>query len=43
VLERNELLKIFSELAIVLYSEDGLGSNPTQGLRNEALLIAQKR
>lgn len=42
LLTRNELLELFSRLSIVLYREDGRTGNPSQGHRNEAMLIAQK-
>lgn len=41
-LERNELLKLFSSLKILVYREDGLVGDRQQGFRDEALLVAQQ-
>ncbi len=41
-LGKNELLALFSDLNIVFYQEDALIGDVQQGVRNEALLIAQK-
>lgn len=40
-LASNELLQLFSPLTIRLYREEGCCGDTTQGLRNEAMLIAQ--
>ncbi|MBI3771879.1 MAG: class I SAM-dependent methyltransferase [Gammaproteobacteria bacterium] len=37
-----ELLQLFSELRVLVYREEGLVGNVQRGLRNEALLVAQK-
>lgn len=42
LLARNELLTLFSQLAIVVYREDGCVGDPGHGHRNEAMLVAQK-
>ncbi|MBQ0724880.1 MAG: methyltransferase domain-containing protein [Cycloclasticus sp.] len=42
LLRRNELLSLFSELITVIYREDGNIGNTQLGLRNEAMLVAQK-
>ncbi len=39
----NELLQLCSGLHILVYREEGLVGNTTQGFRNEAMLIGQKR
>jgi len=38
----NELLRLFANLQIVVYREEGHIGNTTQGFRNQALLIARK-
>jgi 2-polyprenyl-3-methyl-5-hydroxy-6-metoxy-1,4-benzoquinol methylase len=38
----NELLHLFADLQIVVYREEGVLGEVTQGFRNEALLIATK-
>lgn len=43
LLQPNELLHMFSKLHILLYREEGLTGDPTQGIRNKAMLIGQKR
>ena len=42
-LHNNELLKLFSELNICYYREDNMLGNMDKGIRNEALLVAQKK
>lgn len=42
LLKRNELLSLFSELTTVIYREDDNIGNTQHGLRNEAMLVAQK-
>ena len=42
LLEKNELLILFSELSPVIYREEGTLGNIDKGVRNEAMLIAQK-
>ncbi|MFO1428523.1 MAG: methyltransferase domain-containing protein [Candidatus Competibacteraceae bacterium] len=42
LLNDNELLRLFAPLRIRFYREEGLLGNITRGLRNEAMLIAQK-
>jgi len=42
LLQRNELLSLFSELITVIYREDNNIGNTQLGLRNEAMLVAQK-
>jgi len=42
-LVRGELLDLFDGLAPVVYREDGLLGDTARGLRNEVLLVAQKR
>lgn len=37
----NELLKLFSDLKLIMYREEGRVGNTTQGFRNQAQLIAQ--
>lgn len=41
-LEAKELLSLFSPLRPVVYRENGLVGNLNEGLRNEAMLVAQK-
>jgi tellurite methyltransferase len=42
LLKPNELLKLFSGLRILVYREEALVGNVTQGFRNEAFLVAQR-
>lgn len=42
LLEKNELLSLFAELSPIVYREEGALGNINKGLRNEAMLIAQK-
>ena len=42
-LQANELLHLFSPLHLIYYHEEGCVGNTGQGIRNEAMLIAQKR
>jgi len=42
-IESGELLKLCSKTRIIYYSENGLLGNIHQGIRNEALIISQKR
>ncbi len=41
-LERNELLRLFPQLTLRLYREEGRVGDITQGVRDEAWLIAQR-
>lgn len=41
-LQENELLKLFAGLNIRYYREDATAGDATQGVRDEALLVAQK-
>ncbi len=41
-LASNELLQLFSALTIRFYREDGVLGDMTRGIRNEAMLVAQK-
>lgn len=41
-LEINELLKLFSGLTLRFYREDGVLGDTSKGIRNEAMLVAQK-
>ncbi len=43
LLAEHELLTLFSSLKTIFYRENGCLGNKTQGLRNEAQLIGQKR
>ena len=43
LLAENELLHLFADLKVLLYREEGRVGDITQGLRNEAMLIAMKR
>lgn len=43
LLAENELLRLFSPLHILVYREEGCVGDLTQGFRNEAMLVAQKR
>jgi len=42
-LASNELLQLFSVLTLRYYREEGVLGNMTKGIRNEALLVAQKQ
>jgi SAM-dependent methyltransferase len=42
LLAENELLILFAPLRLRVYREEGVLGDTTQGLRNEALLVAQK-
>ena len=42
LLNRNELLILFSSLQVILYRENGLVGLPSSGLRNQAQFIGQK-
>ncbi len=42
LLNRNELLTLFSPLQVILYRENGLVGSPYVGLRNQAQFIGQK-
>ncbi len=42
LLKTNELISMFSEMRILVYREEGMQGDITQGFRNEALLVAQK-
>lgn len=42
LLERNELLRLFSGLTVVAYREEGLIGDTSRGFRNEAMLVAVK-
>ena len=42
LLQPNELLNRFREMKILVYREEGLTGDQSQGFRNEALLVAQK-
>ncbi len=42
VLAGNELLKLFSELNLLVYREEGLVGDKTKGFRNQAMLVAIK-
>jgi SAM-dependent methyltransferase len=39
----NELLTLFGDLRVIAYREEGLVGDTTQGLRNEACLVATRR
>ena len=43
LLAENELLHLFAELRILVYREEGRVGDVTQGMRNEAMLVAMKR
>ncbi len=43
LLAENELLSLFAPLCLRVYREEGRCGDAQQGLRNEALLVAQKR
>lgn len=38
----NELLRLFADLRLIAYREEGLYGNPAEGLRNEAWLVATR-
>lgn len=42
LLKTNELLQLFSSLTVRVYREEGLEGDLEKGLRNEAMLVAQK-
>ena len=42
LLKNNELLELFSKLSILYYREDGNVGDLSRGVRNEAMLVAQK-
>ena len=42
LLNRNELLTLFSPLQVILYRENGLVGSHLKGLRNQAQFIGQK-
>ena len=42
LLETNELLKLFEEMTTLFYREDGRCGDSSRGIRNEAMLVAQK-
>lgn len=42
LLDTNELLELFRGLTLRVYREEGRAGNPDKGLRNEAMLIAEK-
>ena len=42
-LDANELLRLFGSLHVICYHEEGSVGDSTQGFRNEAMLVAQKR
>jgi SAM-dependent methyltransferase len=42
LLQRNELLRLFPDLVVRLYREEGVLGDTGQGLRNEACLVAEK-
>ncbi|MCU7837287.1 MAG: class I SAM-dependent methyltransferase [gamma proteobacterium symbiont of Taylorina sp.] len=41
-LKKNELLQLFADLTLCYYREEGIVGDITKGIRNEALLVAQK-
>jgi hypothetical protein len=41
-LAENELLRMFQELQVVVYREEGEIGDKTHGFRNEAMLVAKK-
>ena len=43
LLGENELLKLFSDLHVLVYREEGLVGSMEKGQRNVAMLVAQKR
>lgn len=42
LLERNELLSLFTDLNVISYREEGTIGDTSRGLRNEAWLVAQR-
>jgi len=42
LLEQNELLRLFQGLIVRAYHEEGAVGDPGKGIRNEALLVAQR-
>lgn len=42
LLAENELLRLFSELRVLAYREEGRVGNMAEGFRNEAMIVAQK-
>lgn len=42
LLERNELLRLFPDLTVRIYHEEGMLGDTGRGLRNEACLVAEK-
>jgi len=42
LLQKGELLSLFSQLTPIIYHEEGCVGDITKGIRNEAILIAQK-
>ncbi|MBV1875648.1 MAG: methyltransferase domain-containing protein [Cycloclasticus sp.] len=43
LLQKGELLALFSKLSPIIYHEEGCLGDTNKGIRNEAILIAQKR
>ena len=43
LLAENELLRLFTELRILVYREEGLVGDIAQGFRHEAMLVGQKK
>ncbi|MCW8828638.1 MAG: hypothetical protein OQK94_06240, partial [Gammaproteobacteria bacterium] len=43
LLAPNELLRLFPDLVVRLYREEGVLGDTAKGLRNEACLVAEKR
>jgi len=41
-LARNELLELFRGLRLIVYREEGLVGDPSEGMRNEAWLVAMR-
>ncbi|MFW5449975.1 MAG: class I SAM-dependent methyltransferase [Methylophagaceae bacterium] len=42
LLKENELLQLFSSMKVRVYREEALAGNRTKGLRNQAILVAEK-
>ena len=42
LLEDNELLQLFSQMKVRIYQQDALLGDPNEGLRNQAILVAEK-
>ncbi len=42
LLKENELLQLFSSMKVRVYREEALAGNCTEGLRNQAILVAEK-